>query len=109
MLASGVTAIAGFGVLILSSITMLREFGFVTVIDLAVSLFGVLLVLPAVLAFAQPCRPWGAALVAAVPRASRAAGARRSREHCASRTSTLIAAAGIDRRRLIGALGICRS
>jgi predicted RND superfamily exporter protein len=52
VLASGVTAIAGFGVLTASSITMLREFGFVTVIDLAVSLSGVLLVLPAVLALA---------------------------------------------------------
>jgi len=50
VLASGVTAIAGFGVLIVSSITMLRDFGFVTVIDLSVSLGGVLIVLPAVLA-----------------------------------------------------------
>jgi hydrophobe/amphiphile efflux-3 (HAE3) family protein len=48
--ASGITAIAGFGVLVLSSITMLRDFGFVTVIDLSVSLAGVLVVLPAVLA-----------------------------------------------------------
>ncbi|MGO9902250.1 MAG: MMPL family transporter [Solirubrobacteraceae bacterium] len=54
VLASGVTAIAGFGVLMASNITMLREFGFVTVIDLAVSLSGVLLVLPAVLALAGP-------------------------------------------------------
>ena len=38
--------------LILSNITMLREFGALTVIDLAVSLCGVLLVLPAVLAVA---------------------------------------------------------
>jgi predicted RND superfamily exporter protein len=53
VLASGVTAIAGFGVLIASSITMLRDFGFVTVIDLGVSLGGVLLVLPAVLALAE--------------------------------------------------------
>jgi hypothetical protein len=53
VLASGVTAIAGFGVLIFSDITMLRDFGFVTLIDLSVSLLGVLLVLPAVLAFAE--------------------------------------------------------
>jgi hypothetical protein len=53
VLASGVTAIVGFGVLILSSINMLRDFGFVTVIDLSVSLGGVLLVLPAVLALAE--------------------------------------------------------
>ncbi len=50
VLASGVTAIVGFGVLIFSDITMLRDFGFVTLIDLSVSLVGVLLVLPAVLA-----------------------------------------------------------
>jgi predicted RND superfamily exporter protein len=53
VVASGVTAIAGFGVLILSSITMLRDFGLVTVIDLTVSLGGVLLVLPAVLVLAE--------------------------------------------------------
>ncbi|MBV9535220.1 MAG: MMPL family transporter, partial [Solirubrobacterales bacterium] len=53
VLASGITAIAGFGVLIVSSIPMLREFGIVTVIDLAVSLGGVLLVLPAALTAAQ--------------------------------------------------------
>jgi predicted RND superfamily exporter protein len=50
VLASGITAIAGFGVLIFSNITMLRDFGFVTLVDLTVSLGGVLLVLPAVLA-----------------------------------------------------------
>ncbi len=53
VLASGITAIAGFGVLIASNITMLRDFGFVTLIDLTVSLGGVLLVLPAVLAIAE--------------------------------------------------------
>jgi uncharacterized protein len=53
VLASGITAIAGFGVLVVSDITMLRDFGFVTVIDLAVSLAGVLLVLPAVLVVAE--------------------------------------------------------
>ena len=53
VLASGITAIAGFGVLIFSSITMLRDFGFVTLIDLTVSLAGVLLVLPAVLALSE--------------------------------------------------------
>ena len=53
VLASGITAIAGFGVLILSSITMLRDFGFVTLIDLSVSLGGVLLVLPAVLVLSE--------------------------------------------------------
>jgi hydrophobe/amphiphile efflux-3 (HAE3) family protein len=53
VLASGLTAIAGFGVLILSNIPMLRDFGLVTVIDLAVSLGGVLLVLPAALRLAE--------------------------------------------------------
>jgi predicted RND superfamily exporter protein len=53
VLTSGITAIAGFGVLSLSSITMLRDFGLVTLIDLTVSLAGVLLVLPSVLAIAE--------------------------------------------------------
>jgi hydrophobe/amphiphile efflux-3 (HAE3) family protein len=53
VLASGLTAIAGFGVLVLSNITMLRDFGLVTVIDLTVSLAGVLVVLPAVLAVSE--------------------------------------------------------
>ena len=53
MLASGVTAIAGFAVLIASDIAMLRDFGLVTVIDLTVSLLGVLAVLPAVLTLAE--------------------------------------------------------
>jgi hydrophobe/amphiphile efflux-3 (HAE3) family protein len=47
--ASGVTAIAGFGVLVLSDIAMLRDFGLVTLIDLSVSLVGVLVALPAAL------------------------------------------------------------
>jgi hypothetical protein len=47
--ASGVTAIAGFGVLALSDIRMLRDFGVVTLIDLTVSLLGVLIALPAAL------------------------------------------------------------
>ena len=53
VLVSGMTAIAGFGVLIFSNITMLRDFGFVTLVDLSVSLAGVLLVLPAVLAVSE--------------------------------------------------------
>ena len=50
--ASGVTAIAGFGVLALSDIKMLRDFGLVTMIDLSVSLLGVLVALPAALVLA---------------------------------------------------------
>ena len=52
--ASGVTAIVGFGVLILSDINMLRDFGVVTLIDLSVSLVGVLVALPAVLLLSEP-------------------------------------------------------
>jgi hypothetical protein len=54
--ASGVTAIAGFGVLMLSNIAMLRDFGLVTVIDLSVSLVGVLVALPAALVLAERSR-----------------------------------------------------
>ena len=50
--ASGTTAIAGFGVLVLSDIAMLRDFGLVTLIDLSVSLIGVLIALPATLVIA---------------------------------------------------------
>ena len=56
VLASGITAIAGFGVLVFSNITMLRDFGLVTLVDLTVSLAGVLLVLPAVLVVAEDGR-----------------------------------------------------
>jgi hydrophobe/amphiphile efflux-3 (HAE3) family protein len=49
VLASGVTAIAGFAVLIASDIRLLRDFGFVTVIDLLAALLGVMVVLPALL------------------------------------------------------------
>lgn len=51
--ASAVTAIAGFAVLIASDVQMLRDFGFVTVIDLAVALVGVMLVLPAALSWGK--------------------------------------------------------
>lgn len=53
VLASAVTVIAGFAVLIASDVGMLREFGFVTVIDLAVALAGVMVALPAALAWAE--------------------------------------------------------
>jgi hydrophobe/amphiphile efflux-3 (HAE3) family protein len=79
VLASGITAIAGFGVLIFSNITMLRDFGFVTLIDLSVSLIGVLLLLPAVLALSErgdlPEAARGSVrrAIAAVPRPGRRA------------------------------------
>jgi hydrophobe/amphiphile efflux-3 (HAE3) family protein len=53
VLASGVTAIAGFAVLIASDIQMLRDFGFVTVVDLSVALLGVMVVLPAALVWIE--------------------------------------------------------
>jgi hydrophobe/amphiphile efflux-3 (HAE3) family protein len=49
VLASGFTAIAGFAVLVASDIRMLRDFGAVTVIDLAAALLGVIVILPATL------------------------------------------------------------
>jgi hydrophobe/amphiphile efflux-3 (HAE3) family protein len=55
--ASGVTAIAGFGVLICSDIAMLRDFGLVTLVDLSVSLLGVLIALPAAVVLAESERP----------------------------------------------------
>ncbi|HEY7621245.1 MAG TPA: MMPL family transporter [Solirubrobacteraceae bacterium] len=63
VLASGTTAIAGFAVLVASDIKMLRDFGFVTVVDLTVALLGVMIVLPAVLVLAERRR-----LRARVPR-----------------------------------------
>ncbi len=78
VLASGITAIAGFGVLTLSSITMLRDFGLVTLIDLTVSLGGVLLVLPSVLALSerrdvvQSIRELGRRVAGGLPRRRRA-------------------------------------
>ena len=47
--ASGLTAIAGFAILAVSDVRMLRDFGLVTVLDLAVALAGVMIVLPATL------------------------------------------------------------
>jgi len=53
VMASGITAIAGFAVLVFTNIRMLRDFGLVTVFDLGVALLGVLLVLPAALIWAE--------------------------------------------------------
>jgi hydrophobe/amphiphile efflux-3 (HAE3) family protein len=53
VLASAVTATAGFAVLIASEIQMLRDFGFVTVIDLAAALLGVMVILPAALVWIE--------------------------------------------------------
>jgi hydrophobe/amphiphile efflux-3 (HAE3) family protein len=51
--ASAVTVIAGFAVLITSNVPMLRDFGFVTVIDLVVALLGVMIALPAALVWLE--------------------------------------------------------
>ncbi len=53
VLASAVTVIAGFAVLIVSNVPMLRDFGFVTVIDLGVALLGVMIALPAALVWLE--------------------------------------------------------
>ena len=75
VLASGTTAIAGFAALAASNIKMLRDFGIVTVVDLSVSLVGVMLVLPAALVWAEEHGPFTLrdfdprrALVAAIDR-----------------------------------------
>jgi uncharacterized protein len=73
--ASGVTAIAGFGVLVLSDIRMLRDFGLVTLIDLTVSLLGVLVALPAAVVLAErPGRRSLRSLIRLPARARPAAG-----------------------------------
>jgi predicted RND superfamily exporter protein len=73
--ASGVTAIAGFGVLVLSDIRMLRDFGLVTLVDLSVSLLGVLVALPAALTLVGSL-PDRSALRARSARARQVAGVR---------------------------------
>jgi predicted RND superfamily exporter protein len=54
--ASAVTVIAGFAVLLVSDVSMLRSFGFVTMVDLSAALLGVMIVLPAGLALASTRR-----------------------------------------------------
>ena len=78
VLASGITAIAGFAVLVLTDIRMLRDFGLVTVFDLGVALVGVLLVLPAALVWSEGGFEPLAALAARLA-PPRAAGAGRCR------------------------------
>jgi uncharacterized protein len=83
--ASALTAIAGFGVLMLSDITMLRDFGLVTLIDLSVALLGVLAALPAAVVIADASAEGGRSARAGLARqllsrrARRGRGARRSR------------------------------
>jgi uncharacterized protein len=72
VLASGVTAIAGFAALVFSDIRMLRDFGIVTVVDLTVSLLGVMIVLPAALLWAEEHGPFRVRDVLAAVRPRRA-------------------------------------
>ena len=81
VLASGVTAIMGFAALIASDIRMLRDFGVVTVVDLTVSLLGVMVVLPAALVWAER-RRFGCATST---RAAGGARCARSSPACAAR------------------------
>ena len=53
VVASGVTATAGFAVLVASDIPLLRDFGIATVLDLGVALVSVLIFLPATLMVAE--------------------------------------------------------
>jgi predicted exporter len=57
VLASGTTAIAGFAALLFSDFPMLRDFGAVTVVNLTVSLLGVMVVLPAALMWSEQRGP----------------------------------------------------
>jgi uncharacterized protein len=75
VLASGLTAIAGFAVLVFTDIRMLRDFGLVTVFDLGVALAGVLLVLPAALVWSEGGFEPLAALAARLRRRERPAPA----------------------------------
>lgn len=60
--ASGTTAIAGFAVLGLSDIPMIRDFGLLTVLDLGIALAGVLVALPAAIVWAESgFAPFGSA------------------------------------------------
>lgn len=55
--ASALTVAAGFGALIPSDFPMLREFGLVTVVDVLMALFAVLMVVPAVTEWVDTRRP----------------------------------------------------
>ena len=77
VLASGVTRSPGFAALLVSGFPMLRDFGAVTVVNLSVSLLGVMVVLPAALVWAEQRGPLrAAALARRVRRAARGAGGR---------------------------------
>jgi hypothetical protein len=78
--ASGAAAVAGLAALIASDVRMLRDFGFVAVIDLTVALVGVMVVLPAALVWSEQWRP--AQAIRGLPRRVRRAapaGARSAR------------------------------
>ena len=95
VLASGVTAIAGFAVLVVTDIRMLRDFGLVTVLDLGVALSGVLLVLPAALVWAEGgFRPLSALAAAAATPRPPGAGSTPAERHRPGHRRSLEQAAG---------------
>jgi uncharacterized protein len=94
VLASGATAIAGFAALIASDIRMLQQFGIVTVVDLTVSLLGVMVVLPAALIWAEEARPFQ--LADLTPRRLAAA----ARDAAADATADMQRPRGLSRPRL---------
>ena len=49
IVASGLTTIGGFSVLMASEFIILRDFGFMTVINIALALFSTFIVLPAII------------------------------------------------------------
>ena len=84
LIASGAVALAGFATLIVSDVRMLREFGAIAAIDLAIVLAGAALVLPAALIWAEQRKPlrlrrsraeWAAAARGGYRKARAAAGA----------------------------------
>jgi hydrophobe/amphiphile efflux-3 (HAE3) family protein len=103
VLASGVTAIAGFAALLVSGFPMLRDFGAVTVVNLSVSLLGVMVALPAALIWAEqrgPLRvPRSRAELAAL---ARSAG--RSSRAAARAAARAIRGAPAALRRTVGAV-----
>lgn len=57
LLSSGTMALVGFGILIVSDVQMLRDFGWLAVLDLAIVLTALGLVLPAALVWGEQRKP----------------------------------------------------
>ena len=82
------TAIAGFAVLVVSDIKMLRDFGFVTVIDLTVALRRRPVVLPAVLVLAERGAFARLPALRRARRGPRSSGRRRRERRAADRSAS---------------------